>query len=206
MAIFILTAPSGAGKTSLAQSLQNQGYWDEVVSHTTRPMRNGEVEGKTYYFVSKDEFFSMELEGKFAEKVNYDGNQYGISHEEIERVEDRDKNLFIIAEYNGYTQLKDLYPDAIGIFLYMTKEDCLANMLIRGDKLDKATARISTYEEEMKNRSEYDYVIKNVRDKKDKTEGILKYIVQQNSNGFNNFSLSHYHTGGLTISKPPYFS
>jgi guanylate kinase len=179
--IFLITAPSGAGKTYLSQRIAEQGYWAECISHTTRPMREGEVDGKTYYFVEAGDFSDSLERGEFAEMVTYDGNAYGIAHTEISRVMNKGKHVFIIVEYNGYKQIKELYPDAIGIFLYMSKEDCLANMLLRGDSIDKAMKRISTYDDEMKNRIHFDYVVKNVRGKQDTSSHILRDIIRQYS-------------------------
>jgi len=81
MAIFLITAPSGAGKTTIAQELQDMGVWEECVSHTTREMREGEEEGKTYYYISEEKFKEMCSNGEFAEQVTYHGNYYGISKE-----------------------------------------------------------------------------------------------------------------------------
>ena len=179
--IFTITAPSGAGKTTLAQALQAYGYWVEAISHTSRKMRDGEVEGTTYYYKSKDKFQSMIGCEEFAEWVEYDGSYYGISHKEIERVMKTGSHVFIIVDYNGFTQIKEQYPDSVNIFLHMTKEDCMANMLLRGDSIKSATSRIEKYDDEMKNRGEFDYVVKNVRGQQLATESILKAIVSQYS-------------------------
>jgi|SRR5690606_21575975 len=179
MAIFLITGASGSGKTSIAQMIQKSGTWQECISTTTRPMRDGEVEGKTYYYVDKEQFEAMYENGEFAEKVEYDGNLYGITKKEIERVMSKGRHVFIIVEYNGYLQIKEQYPEAIGIFLYMDKEDCMANMLLRGDSLEKATARINTYDEEIVNRKYFDYVIKNVRGKMVSTVQIIRGIITQ---------------------------
>jgi guanylate kinase len=185
MAIFLITAPSGAGKTTIAQRIAKDGDWVECVSHTTRKKRDGEVQGETYYFVSKQTFEKSYTDGEFAERVEYDGNTYGISKAEIELKTKSGKHVFIIVENDGYKQIKEQYPDAVGIFLHMSKEDCMANMLIRGDKLEKALERITLYDDEMKNRDEYDYVIKNVRNKQTETERIIKAIIfQYNKGGF----------------------
>lgn len=177
--IFLITAPSGAGKTSIAERLK--GIWGECISTTTRPMRDGEVEGETYYYVSPLKFNEMSENGKFAERVMYDGNSYGITHEEIERVGKLHKNIYIIVEFNGYKQVKALYPNAVGIFLHMSKEDCMANMLLRGDSMEKALNRIELYENEMANKVHYDYVIKNVRNKMMNTVEIIKNIIGQHT-------------------------
>lgn len=183
MAIFTITAPSGAGKTSIAETIATYGDWKECISHTTRKIRvkDGEVDGKNYYFTPIDKFLGMVDNGEFAEKVMYDKNHYGITQEEIERVMSDGKHVYIIVEYNGYEQIKAIYKDAIGIFIHMSKEDCMANMLLRGDSFEKATSRIEKYEDEMKHRGEFDYVVKNVRGKKNELVHLMRFIIQQNS-------------------------
>lgn len=181
MAIFLITAPSGAGKTSIMERvvrmMGNKNVLGECISHTTREMRDGEENGKTYYFKDKKKFDELDAEGYFAEKVVYDGNSYGVSKSEIDRVLKTHEHVYIIVEYNGYKQIKEVYPDAVGIFLHMSKEDCFANMLLRGDSFEKANKRIYTYEEEMANRVAYDYVIKNVRGQQTAVSHIITSIV-----------------------------
>lgn len=177
MAIFLITAPSGAGKTTVAHNLASRGVWKECISHTTRPIRKGEVDGKTYYYISKEKFEAMQENNMMAEAVTYDGHMYGIDKQEISRVQKLSKNIYIIVEYEGYKQVKSQYPEAIGIFLYMSKEDCLANMLLRGDSMENAMKRIEKYDSEMKNSVEYDYVIKNVRGAFPNTCNIVNNII-----------------------------
>jgi guanylate kinase len=185
MAIFLITAPSGAGKTSVMNYVKTYilpTELGECVSHTTRDMREGEVEGETYYFISREYFREMYEEGEFVEVVIYDDNLYGITEEEIKRVQKKYNHVYIIVEFNGYQQIKEIFPDAVGIFLHMSKEDCMANMLLRGDSIKKAEVRISTYEQEMLNRHSYDYVVKNVRGKQDETARIIAGIIRQYKN------------------------
>lgn len=179
MAIFLITAPSGAGKTTFVKRLQKSGFWEECISHTTRKMREGEKEGVTYYYVNEGRFADMVNKGEFAERVMYNNNHYGVSHDEIIRVMKKGKHVAIIVEYDGFRQIKRLYPEAIGIFLYATKEDCMINMLSRGDKVEDALERIEKYDGEMRNKNDFDYVIKNVRGKADNTVGIFLNIIKQ---------------------------
>lgn len=203
MTIFLITGASGSGKTTIARGIHNMGLWNECVSTTTRPMRKGEVEGETYYYVSKDEFERMEKNGELIESVTYDGNYYGITREEIERVEAKGRDIFIIVEYGGYLQVKAQYPDAVGIFLYMTKEDCMANMLLRGDRLDSAIKRIKTYDDELKNRDEYDYVVKNVRNKEGRTSDIIAGIIKQYDNTLKLNTGGYFDLGKLNVAPNP---
>lgn len=179
MSLFIIIAPSGSGKTFLAQRMINYGVWEECISHTTRKMRDGEVNGKTYYFVDREDFEDLYSNGHLVERVEYHGNFYGVSKAEIERILNSKEHAFVILEYGGFKQVKELFPDAIGIFINMSKEDCMANMLLRGDSMESALERISTYEEEIAHRGEFDYVVKNIRWKHNETISILKAIVSQ---------------------------
>lgn len=183
MAMFIIVAPSGSGKTSIMNYIQREitgmDYIGECISHTTRQPRDGEVNGETYYFSKKEEFEFMEFEEMFVESVEYGGNKYGMSKEEINKRLRMHKHIYIIAEFHGYQQLKELYPQAVGIFLHMSKEDCMANMLLRGDSIDKATLRINTYEDEIKNKKEFDYVVKNVRNRMYATANVILNIIKQ---------------------------
>lgn len=179
MAIFLITAPSGAGKTSLVHELERHGFWEECISHTTRLMREGEIDGKTYYFISDEEFYNMLNNNEFVEHVVYHENHYGIAKSEIERVLNKGNHVAIIVDYNGYLQIKEKYPDAIGIYIWATKEDCMMNMLSRGDSVESANKRVSTYEQEIAQKNHYDYVIRNVRGKFRNTVSILANIVNQ---------------------------
>lgn len=197
MAIFTITAPSGAGKSFLSHKIASYGDWSECISTTTRNMRVGEIDGKTYYFKDDKTFAQMALDGEFAESVIYNGSRYGITIAEIERVMATKKNVFIIVEYDGYQQIKNIYPDAVGIFLSMSKEDCMINMLLRGDSIKSAMERIELYDEEINNRGEFDYVVKNVRGKQYETENVIRAIIRQYSS--NSFNTTPPNIGGINV-------
>jgi guanylate kinase len=185
MAIFLITAPSGVGKTSVMNYIVEQSQFVEIgecISHTTRKMRDGEKDGVTYYYVDLEEFGNMYNAGAFAEAVSYGGNLYGISKLEIDRVLRDYKHVYIIVDFNGYKQVKEAYPEAIGIFLHASKDDCKTNMRNRGDSEENIEVRLSTYEAEMMNRYVYDYVVKNVRGKKWLTAKIIENIIMQYEN------------------------
>ncbi|AZU98873.1 putative guanylate kinase [Bacillus phage pW2] len=181
MALFLITGMSGAGKTSVMDGVRNgmRHKLSECVSHTTRPKRDGEEDGKAYYFIDETTFQRGLDGGEFAETVIYDGYGYGIAKDEIKHRQAETTHAYIIVNYEGYKQVKEVFPDAIGIFLYTSKEDCMINMLSRGDNLDKANKRIELYDDELKNRNDYDYVIKNVRNKITGTMSIIENIIWQ---------------------------
>lgn len=178
MTLFLITGASGTGKTTLANVLKKANYWKECISCTTRPMREGEEDGTTYHFMTEEEFMEIEKENLFAETVIYDDNHYGITKEEIKE-KTKKGHAYIIVDFDGYKQVKAIYPDAVGIFLYMSKEDCLANMLLRGDSIASSMKRIEKYDKEIENRQYFPYVIKNVRDKQNATGNLLKNLIYQ---------------------------
>lgn len=162
MEIFVIVGASGAGKTSIARKLEESNDWVECKSHTTRTMRDGEVNGKDYYFIDEETFNEMLANGEFAENVTYDGNQYGISKEEIEAIHSKGNNCFIIANYDGYKQIKKIYPESKSIFVYARVGDCLTRMKARGDSTRNAHNRISTYQQEVAVKDEFDFVVNNI--------------------------------------------
>lgn len=183
MGLFLLTAPSGAGKTSMMELVQNylgKHALLECVSDTTRKMREGESHGNTYYYNSEEAFQEKVDNDMFAEHIKYDGNRYGITVAEINKRLGQAENVYIIVNHEGYLQVKAKFPKAVGIFLHMGKEDCMANMLLRGDSIENALSRIKLYDDEMKNRNDYDYVIKNVRGQQATTRNIIINIITQN--------------------------
>lgn len=179
MTLFLITAPSGAGKTTLVKSLAKKRAWTECISHTTRKPRVGEEDGVSYFFVDKEQFNTMVENSGFAEIVTYDGNLYGVSKSEIDSCMQKYINVCIIVDHEGYKQIKRVYPDSVGVFLYSTIEDCVYNMLGRGDSLQEAVNRSSKYEDEMKNRIGYDYVIKNPRGSFNRTLDVVHNIIAQ---------------------------
>ncbi|QOV08314.1 guanylate kinase [Bacillus phage Kirov] len=185
MALILVTAPSGAGKTSIMEIVQNylgKHALLECVSDTTRKMREGESHGRTYYYRNEETFQKMVDNDEFAEHVEYDGNRYGITVAEINGRLAKAENVYIIVNHEGYLQVKEKFPKAVGIFLHMSKEDCMANMLLRGDSIENALSRIALYDDEMKNRNDYDYVVKNVRGQQATTRNIIINIISQNQN------------------------
>ena len=99
--IITLVGPTCSGKTTLKDQLLDTGFFIEVISHTTRPMRTGEVNGETYHFVEKEVFDQMEM----LERIEYNGNIYGGSVAEFEKGFDSGKIPVIIVEPNGNAQI-----------------------------------------------------------------------------------------------------
>lgn len=105
MKILTLTGPSCSGKTSLLNELVANHGFQSIISHTTRPMRPGEIDGKDYYFVSDDYFDNMLVYNKFIESITFNGFSYGVSLSEIVKAHESGKTAVLIVEPNGLIQV-----------------------------------------------------------------------------------------------------
>lgn len=119
--LYIVSAPSGAGKSSLIQALlKTQPLYDTQVSvsHTTRQPRPGEVHGEHYFFVNHDEFKEMISRDAFLEHAEVFGNYYGTSREAIEQVLATGVDVFLDIDWQGAQQIRQKMPHARSIFIY----------------------------------------------------------------------------------------
>jgi len=162
--LFIVSAPSGGGKTSLVKKLLD--YEPNVVlsvSHTTRPPRTGEIDGTHYHFVALPEFERLEAGGGFLESATIYGHRYGTSRERIERELARGHEVLLEIDWQGAQQVRKLMPEAVGIFISPPSLDILmARLMNRGqDTAEVIMRRMAAAEEEIGHAGEYDYVIIN---------------------------------------------
>lgn len=158
--LFVITGHSGSGKTSTMRRALGEAR--EAVSVTTRPMREGEIEGVDYSFISRLEYYNLKMNDELAEHTDYYGHHnYGVTKKEIESKLAKG-DAYIIVDYAGFKQLKATYPDLVSIFLYTTKATAEQRMEARGDSKETIDIRLSTYEAEIMNKHSYQYVIKNI--------------------------------------------
>ena len=116
--LFVITAPSGAGKTSLIKALlQDEPDLRLSTSYTTRPPRPGELNGREYHFVELPDFEAMHARGEFLESAEVHGNRYGTSRKVINDTLERGQDLILEIDWQGARQVRELYPDCIGIFI-----------------------------------------------------------------------------------------
>lgn len=157
--LFCVSGNSGAGKTSIMRCVM--GTKKEIVSVTTRPMRDGEIDGVDYYFITEPLFDELDKHGQLAEKTTYYGRaSYGVTKAEINHKLSQG-NAYIIVDFNGYQQLKAIYSETVGIFIFTDELIARNRMIDRGDKLESVESRLTTYETEIANMPHYDYIIKN---------------------------------------------
>ena len=165
--LYILSAPSGAGKSSLISALLQQDEHKRMmvsVSHTTRQPRQGEVEGMHYYFVSVEEFERLIDEGIFLEYAKvFGGNYYGTSLPAIEANLAQGIDVFLDIDWQGAQQIREKVPDVKSIFILPPSLPELERRLVgRGqDSKEVIAERMSKAISEISHYDEYDYVIVN---------------------------------------------
>jgi dCMP deaminase len=154
--LFLISGHGGSGKTTIMREVMK----NELISVTTRPMRNGEVNGVDYHFVSEEEYDQMLKEDKLAQKSSNYTYRYGITKNEIEFKLSKG-NAFAIVNYEGMKDLKAYYPNAVSLFFYAPYEETKDRLKGRGDNEESIKARMDNYYNELSNKIHYDYVIKN---------------------------------------------
>ncbi|MGB2427281.1 MAG: guanylate kinase [Alteromonas sp.] len=184
--LFILSAPSGAGKSSLIKALltkhadsvqRSNGELQVSVSHTTRDPRPGEVDGEHYHFVDRAEFERLIEQGAFFEWAEVFGNYYGTSRVTIENTLSKGIDVFLDIDWQGARQVKQQLPDAIGIFILPPSVEVLQSRLdSRGqDSAEVIASRMQQAKDEMSHYDEFDYVL--VNDDFDTTLSALESVV-----------------------------
>ncbi|MBC8950288.1 MULTISPECIES: guanylate kinase [Xenorhabdus] len=164
--LYIVSAPSGAGKSSLIQALlKTQPLYDTQVSvsHTTRQARPGENHGEHYFFVTVDEFQNMINHDEFLEYACVFGNYYGTSRKVIEDTLASGVDVFLDIDWQGAQQIRQKMPTARSIFILPpSKEELLRRLCGRGQDSEEIIAkRMAQAVAEMEHYNEYDYVIIN---------------------------------------------
>lgn len=162
--LFIVCAPSGAGKTSLVNALLEREPDIELsVSFTTRTPREGEVDGREYHFVSRETFLAMTARGEFLESAEVHGNMYGTSQAWIEGRMREGRDIVLEIDWQGAQQVRRVLPGAIGIFILPPSIETLQRRLTaRGKDADEVIERrLANAREEIGHVEEFDYVIIN---------------------------------------------
>lgn len=162
--LFIISAPSGTGKTTLTRAVLDR-FRDMLysVSYTTRESRKGEQGGIDYYFIQKDDFEKRIDDGKWAEWAEVHGNYYGTSAEFIINGLAAGRDILLDLDVQGTIQILERYPDSITIFIMPPSMETLRNRLeSRGTDLKAVIARrLLDAEKEMAKKDQYRYVIVN---------------------------------------------
>jgi guanylate kinase len=162
--LFVITAPSGAGKSSLIRGLMAADPGIALsVSYTTRAPRPGEQDGREYHFVDPASFSAMLERGEFLESAEVHGHRYGTSQKVIERTRASGRDLVLEIDWQGAAQVRLLHPDTIGIFILPPSMAELERRL-RARAQDSAAVirrRMQSAVEEMSHAAEFKYAIIN---------------------------------------------
>jgi guanylate kinase len=162
--LYTVSAPSGAGKTSLVNALVKRCQGLRVsVSHTTRPMRPGEVDGVNYHFVAEKVFLAMLEQAEFLEHARVFGNLYGTSGIWVEQQLKRGNDIILEIDWQGAQQVKRLLPQTRAIFILPpSRETLLQRLKLRGqDDPGIIETRMNVAVEEMSHYIESDYLVVN---------------------------------------------
>jgi len=162
--LFVISAPSGAGKTSLVRALlASQAGLVVSVSHTTRPPRAHEVDGRDYYFVSVERFSQLVAAGAFLEHAQVFDNFYGTGREQVQAQLDNGNNVLLEIDWQGARQVRAARPDCVSIFILPpSRPELEARLRNRQTDSDEVIARrLRDAASDMAHYSEFDYTVVN---------------------------------------------
>jgi len=162
--LFVVAAPSGAGKSSLVKALQElDSQVHSSISHTTRAPRGQEKHGREYFFASESEFDSMVASNAFVEWANVHGRRYGTSKKAIEERISQGNDVILEIDFQGALQIKEVFANAVLIFILPPSWDELRSRLERRgeDSAEVIEVRLKNAAKEMAQVSRFDFVIIN---------------------------------------------
>ena len=176
----VVSGPSGVGKGTICDVLIKELDAWYSVSMTTREMREGEEEGKNYYFVTKEEFENKIKEGNFIEYNIYNNNYYGTPKDKILEKINEGVDVFLEIDVNGARNIKKQFPDSLLIYIAPPSiEELRKRLENRGTETEeKIQNRLKIAEEELKQTNMYDYVI--INDDLQKAIDEVRQIIKEN--------------------------
>jgi guanylate kinase len=179
--LIILSGPSGVGKDTILQRMQERELpFHFVVTATTRPIRNNEVNGKDYFFVSHDEFAQMIEQDELLEYAIVYNDYKGIPKQQVRKALASGKDVVMRIDVQGAATIRKLAPEALLIFLTTASEEELINRLQsrKTETPEGLNLRIATARQELKRIDEFDYVLVNPDFQLDETVDILTAIIR----------------------------
>ena len=191
--MFILSSPSGAGKTTLVKKISKNKNFSVSISHTTRTPRPNEKNGRDYYFISKNNFKKLIIEGEFLEHAKVFNNYYGSSKKLVFEKLKNGKNVIFDIDWQGTRQIKNkkLNYKLITIFILPPSREELLNRLSKREKKNSKTIkkRMKGFKKDLIRWKEYDYVVIN-DDLRKCYNKIMYKIKNKNKISFNHKSIS----------------
>ncbi|WP_263322460.1 guanylate kinase [Endozoicomonas sp. Mp262] len=162
--LYIIAAPSGAGKTSLVKAMvESTPHVKVSVSHTTRPIRPGEQDGVNYHFTTVENFKELLGQGLFLEHAEVFGNFYGTSKTWVREQLERGEDVILEIDWQGAQQVRRLMPEAVSIFILPPSREALHERLVgRGqDPEEVIEGRMAQAVNEMSHYNEFEYIVIN---------------------------------------------
>ena len=162
--IYIISAPSGAGKTSLVKKIcEKYDFIKPSISFTTRKIRDTEVDGIDYFFITKDEFEDKINKNEFLEYQNVYGNYYGSSLESVKKITNQGYDVLLEIDYKGMLVVKELIPESLAIYILPPDVETLKKRLKdRGqDDIEVINKRMQSCEQELSNSHFADFTVVN---------------------------------------------
>jgi len=182
--MIILSSPSGAGKTTLTKKISAKDNYTVSVSHTTRPPRTNEINGKDYIFVSKENFNELIKDDQFLEHAEVFKNFYGSGKEKVYEELDNGKNVVFDIDWQGTEQIKKkkLNYKLITFFILPPSKKVLLDRLIKRDLKDEkiVNERMKQFEKDLQQWKNYDYVV--INDDLEKCYNQITSIINDNLN------------------------
>ena len=187
--IFVISAPSGTGKTTLCQALSKQYQTIKyTVSCTTRTQRTGEINGLHYHFLSKEKFIELVRQQKFAEWAQVYGNLYGTLKQDIIELNSQGFDVLMDIDTQGALQIKKAFPHALLIFILPPSLADLKQRLLNRhtESEEQIRARIQQVKEEVKALQDFDYLL--INDIFDEALKVLEALFISNRNKITNIN------------------
>jgi guanylate kinase len=179
--LIVISGPSGAGKDTVMQRMQERGLpFHFVVTATTRPQRPNEINGKDYFFVTKEEFARMINEDELIEHAIVYGDYKGIPKQQVREALETGKDVVMRIDVQGAEAVRKLAPEALMIFITTESEAELVHRLEtrKTETFDSLAIRIATARKELKRVEAFDYVIVNRDFRLDETVDAIRAIIQ----------------------------
>lgn len=179
--LIVISGPSGAGKDTVIQRMKERGLpFHFVVTATTRPRREGEVHGKDYFFVSKEEFARMIERNELIEYAIVYNDYKGIPREQVRQALASGKDVVLRVDVQGAATIRKLAPEAVFIFLTPQSEEEMTRRLRlrQHDPAEDLSLRIATARQELKRAVEFDYIVVNADGRLDETVDTVEAIIR----------------------------